>query len=483
MDSDIRNVAFVVLDALRRDRLTAHGEDRNLTPNLDALAEKGTVFETAFSSINTTDASITSIHTGRDPETVVKHHGPFVTDTEKRRAESVDTAPELLQNAGYSTLVTGRRLGRWHQRGFEYYPTPALGRYERRSIGEILETVSPRLRTLARRLYEFVSAATETDDDEVDEFLAAVGDEPFYGMIHVMDTHVPYTAEDDLVDEFLDRYDYPDRDFAEFLDEHGDGQYVGDFMTEYATERDYRDGLARWYAKYDASVVHADRKVGALVEGLRDRGLLDETAIIVTSDHGESLDEHGIYFDHHGLYDPQVRVPLLAAGPGIPDARREESVQLFDLGPTFLDLLGVDTTLDGEGRSLAPLLGQDGKWESRDAVVAHEAHAQRRLSIRANGYKYIKHVPDDVLERERGDSFRCGYCNVVHGSERELYDLAADPEETENIVENRPDRAAELDDRLTAYFDDLEYPATGDETVEYEGEEAVMERLADLGYR
>jgi len=154
-------VVLVVIDALRRDRVTAYGEDRGLTPNIDALAAEGTVFENAFASINTTDASVTSIHTGRDPETVVKHHGPFVTDMEKRRAESVATVPELLRDAGASTLVIGRRLGRWHERGFEYYPTPTLGRYERRNIGEALEAVSPRLRTLAGRLYEFVSAATE----------------------------------------------------------------------------------------------------------------------------------------------------------------------------------------------------------------------------------------------------------------------------------------------------------------------------------
>jgi len=302
-------------------------------------------------------------------------------------------------------------------------------------------------------------------------------------MIHVMDTHVPYTAEDDLVDEFLDIYDYPHRDFGAFLEEHGGGQYVGDFIQEYATERDHRDGLARWYAKYDASVVHADQKVGALVEGLDDCGLLDETAIFVTSDHGESLDEHGIYFDHHGLYDPQIRVPLIASGPEIPADRRNETVQLYDFAPTFLDLLDINADLDAEGRSLTPLLGEDGEWESREAVIAHEAHAQRRLSIRADGYKYIKHVEDEVLERERGDSFRCGYCDTVHGSERELYDLEADPGDTENLVDNEPDRAAEMDDRLHAYFDALEYPDAQDETVEYEAEDEVMERLEDLGYR
>lgn len=477
------NVIVVVIDALRRDSVGAFGGDRGLTPNIDSLADDGTAFENAFSCTNTTDPSVTSIHTGRDPETVVKHHGPFVTDEEKRRAESVSTVPEVLNDQGYFTAVTGRTLGRWHQRGFDHYPEESLGRYQRRAIGEKLERISPKLRTFAGSLYDRYASATSSSSDAVDNFLDATGDGPFYGFIHLMDTHVPYTHQEDLVSEYLDRFDYPNPDLETFFEDHEDNGYVSETMREYSDERDYEVGLARWFAKYDAAVRIADRKVGKLIEGLEDRGVLDETTVVVTSDHGESLDEHGIYFEHHGLYDPEIRVPLVFHGPSIPDADRSEFVQLYDLAPTVLSLTGTDAAVGAEGRSLTPLLGGEGDWDDREYVVAHESHAQSRRAIRTREYKFVKHVPEAVLERERGGSFECGYCNTTHGDERELFDLRSDPAETENVLEDNPEVAEDLDEKLTGYFDGLEALSTDGEAVEYENEEELMDRLEDLGYR
>jgi arylsulfatase A-like enzyme len=484
MTDTIRNVVLVIVDALRRDRVTPYAAGRDLTPHLADLASEGTVFDNAFACTNTTDPSVTSIHTGRDPDTVVKHHGPFVTEKEKQRAESVETVPELLHDAGLSTLVTGRTLGRWHKRGFDHYPEAAVGRYTRRAIGETLERISPRLRTLAGWTYEQMSTLTASNStDEIDEFLDTIGDNRFYGMIHMMDTHAPYSHDEAVVDELLAQHEYPNRDLEAFFQEHSDNGYVDEFMRGEADAADYRDGLARWFAKYDASVMQADQKIGKLIAGLRAREQLDETAVIVISDHGESLCEHGIYFEHHGLYDPQIRVPMIVAAPGVADARRTELVQLYDLAPTILALAGVDATLDCEGRSLTPLLTGDGVWDGRDNVVVQEAHAQRRLAIRTREFKYIEHTEDDVLERERGDSYRCGYCDTIHGGKRELYDLRSDPAESENVLEEYPDRVADLEAQLTAYFEGLSYPDTGSGRVEYGEEEAVMERLEDLGYR
>jgi arylsulfatase A-like enzyme len=485
MTADVRNVVVVVVDALRRDRVGTYHDGETLTPNIDALASEGTVFDDAVTCTNATDPSVTAMHTGRDPETVVKHHGPFVTDAEKRRAESVPTVPERLQEQGVTTAVTGRTLGRWHSRGFEHYPEPSLDRYRRRAIGEALGAVSPRLRSLAGSVYERVSSLRSSEStDEIDALLGALDDRPFYGFVHLMETHVPYDYDQAVVSDLLDRREYPDEGFAEFLEEHADNPYVDETMREYAEEADYRVGLARWFAKYDAAAVAADRKVGKLVDALDERDRLSETAVVVLSDHGESLDEHGIFFEHHGLYEPQVRIPLVVGGPAIPAQRRTELVQPHDLAPTILDLVAGES-FSCAGRSLVPFLEAEEGW-SRDHVIVQEAHAQRRVGLRTDRYKYLKHVPDEVLERERGDSFRCGYCETVHGDDRELYDLRADPEERENLVADRPEVAADLDARLTSHFDGLEYP-DGEEAdadrVEYDDEAAVLDRLEDLGYR
>lgn len=485
MSADVRNVVVVILDALRRDRVGAYSDGPSLTPNIDRLASEGIVFTNAFACTNTTDPSVTSIHSGRDPEAVVKHHGPFVSEEEKSRAENVETVPQLLQAQDIYTSAAGRTLGRWHRNGFDHYPEASLNRYRRRAIGERIGMLSPRLRDIAGTLYERVNMVFDSEStDEIDDFLDSIDHRPFYGLIHLMDTHVPYSYDSDVVEELLAEREYPDIDLEQFFDRHSDNPYVDETMREYAEAADYEVGLARWFAKYDAAARLSDRKVGALVEELDRRDRFEDTAVIVISDHGESLDEHGIYFEHHGLYEPEIRVPMIVAGAGMPTRRCEELVQLYDLAPTVLDLLDIDTGLDADGQSLLPLLTDSGRWDEREHVVFQEANAQRRIGVRTRTHKYIKSGSDSVLERERGDAFRCGYCDTVHGSDRELYDLTTDPAEEDNIVDQAPELADRLDEAIDSYYEsvtpvDIEQR----ESVEYENEEDVLERLEDLGYR
>lgn len=484
MVEEIQNIVLVIVDALRRNSVSVFESDRSLTPNIEEIAARGTVFKNAFSCTNTTDPSVTSIHTGKDPETVVKHQGPFVTDEEKRRAENVQTVPEVLQEHGYSTLVTGRTLSRWHKSGFDYYPEPALGRYKRQAIGEQLDRINPLFRKVAGEIYERLSSVRSIrGTDEIDEFLDVIDEEPFYGMIHMMDTHVPYSHDERLVDELLEEYNYPNEDLNAFFRQNSSNDYISETMREYSDEKDYRDGLARWFAKYDAAVAKADQKIGKLLDGLRNRDLAEETVVIITSDHGESLDEHGIYFEHHGLYEPEIRVPLLIGGPSIPRDRRDELVQLYDLAPTILDMSSAPTRLQCDGRSLLPLLGGEGSWKKREYIVAQEAHAQSRRAIRSREFKFIKHVEDQVLEEQRGNSFRCGYCDIVHGDKHELFDLRQDQEEVDDVSQEHPERAAYLEEQLDSYFRELDYPDSGSEEIEYEAEDKVLDRLEDLGYR
>jgi len=175
-----RNIIVVVIDALRADRVGALSDGKSLTPNIDELAGQGVVFENAFACTNATDPSITTIHTGRDPSTVVKHHGPYVTDPEKRRAETVDKVPAILDSAGITTVATGRLLSRWHNSGFDRYPEPLLNRHRRRAIGEKLETIHPTVRSVAGGIYEWLSGGTTgSETDAVDDFFEMVDAGPF----------------------------------------------------------------------------------------------------------------------------------------------------------------------------------------------------------------------------------------------------------------------------------------------------------------
>lgn len=483
-----QNVILVIVDALRADRVGAMGYEHDLTPNIDRLArDDGVMFENAFACINATDPSVTTIHSGHDPSSTVLHHGPYVTEEEKRRIETVSSVPELLQAEGIHTVGTGRPLSRWHKSGFDEYPEPVFGRTRRRAIGERLGSVHPQLRSLARWLYERVSGLSSSTDDsnEIDNLLTSIDTEQrFYGFVHLMDTHAPYEPSDELVEELLKQREYPTDDLSDFFDEHEDNDHVREFIKEHASSADYEYGFGRLMAKYDATVMEADQKIGDLIEGLRRRGLYEETTIIVTSDHGESLDEHGIFFDHHGLYDESIHVPLVVSGPETQLIRREEFVQLHDLAPTVLELFDITTYSNREGRNLEPLLTDDGDWANREYIVAREAHTQSRIAVRTAKWKYIKYVEDTVLEHERGDAFRCGYCNGLHGSKRELYDLNEYPNEKHNLVEKHSETVAELEEKLSAHYENLDtLTVDSKENITYSHETEVLDRLEDLGYR
>jgi arylsulfatase A-like enzyme len=479
------NALVVIIDALRADRVGACGEQFELTPNIDELAEEATAFSNAFACTNATDPSVTSLHTGRDPMAVSTHHGPLVSPEEKNRLNGVPVLPEILSRSGYRTYATGRALGRWHRRGFDSCPGESIDRDTRRRLGEALQRVSPTLRSTVGSVYEKAKSFSGQvrAQDGIEEMLSHIdsGDGPFYGYVHLMDTHVPYEPDPELVEQLLEERTYPNLAFSTFFDEN-DGPYYSEFLRDSLTERDFEVGLARLFAKYDAAVVEADTKVGRLVKRLKRRGIFEDTVLVVASDHGESLDEHGIYFDHHGLYDETIRVPLVVRTPDSGGAVCDEPVMLKDVPHTLLALLETGETLGGTGRSFASLVSEAQKtWEPRESLVFGEAHAQRRVAIRTRDAKYLKHVPDSVLEAERGSSTRCGYCDTLHETEA-LFDLEADPDEVENMVGKRPTDARELEQRLDEYIGSLEVVSGDGHDSEFDDDDEVLNRLEDLGY-
>jgi len=185
------------------------------------------------------------------------------------------------------------------------------------------------------------------------------------------------------------------------------------------------------------------------MEALKEHGIADQTLVIITSDHGESLTEHGIYFDHHGLYEVSIHVPLIMRYPEVlPGGKAVEGfVQHVDLVPTILDLVDIKRpTEDFDGESLLPLV-RTGK-ELRSSAYAEEAYAERKMAIRTKRYQYIKALTEE--------SAVCRLCNRIHGGVEELYDLESDPEQNHNLVEDKPETAKELKNLLSQWIAYLE---------------------------
>jgi arylsulfatase A-like enzyme len=495
--SRYENAVVVIVDALRADRVGAFGSERDLTPNLDDLAADGTAFENAFACATNTDPSVTSLLTGRYPLHTVYHHGKLVTTDEKRRIEGVSTLPEVLSDSGLETIATGQGLGRWHPRGFDRYPRqdsdaddgPTVADRLKRLFGR-LDSASPRLGAAIRSVYDTVTTDAEgadrfasrvvQDDHDPTAVLSAVDDGPFFGVVHLMETHMPYLGLSEDFEELWATYDYP----TESLEAYFKGVDVTDEQYDRVSTAMRYLGVDRpgeLVALYDASVRYADRKVGQLVDELQRTGRWEDTALFVLADHGESLLEHGIYLDHHGLYDEVLCVPLVT-NVGDRSDTVSELVQLTDVAPTVCDLLDVDgPELDGD--SLVPLLEGTDDWSGREAVFAEEAYTQRYRCVRTADWKLIDHVADEAIEAERGSSRECGYCETVHGAERQLYDLPADPQEQENVAGDHPDVAGELAKRHEAFVADLVPAPAVDERVDYADEDEVLERLEAIGYK
>ena len=319
----------------------------------------------------------------------------------------------------------------------------------------------------------------------VDTLFEGMTDTPFYGFVHLMDTHAWYDPPAEIVEELLERYDYSMEDLANFFERHDDNPHINESLHDWVTERDYEYGLGRLVARYDASVKQADQKIGRIIDQLKTIGRWDETAFIVTSDHGESLLEHGIYFDHHGLYDESIHVPLIIRVPDAGNNTVDNLVQLIDIAPTVYDLLNIDETPTMDGESLTPHLGVTEKqWTDRDEILAEEMHAQRRAAIRTTDWKYIEYRPDELHESDDENPLWCRYCETVHEDEPELYDLDEDPHETNNVVDSHPDVATELRKRLSTLLTDVSVASEReDATLAFDDEEEVMQRLEELGYR
>lgn len=482
------NAVVVIVDALRADRIGPY-EGTTLTPHINQLMSEGLTFERAFTTTNATDSATTSLHTGLYPLSHgVLNHAMRVTNEEKKRVEEVTQFPELLQQSGVRTIHKGRYMGRWHYNGFDeitkLQPHQRFWQLYERYFRELRSSNALVGKVLDGLYWYTKSAITAFEGESTDaitQFLDTVDDERFYSTVHLMDTHMPYTADEDVATEYLETFNYDGIDMEALIKEQGDDPWLLDQRANLIEGDNDTPTIEEVKAWYDASVTHADRKIGRLVEGLKERGIYDDTLLIVLSDHGESLDEHGIFFDHHGLYDQTIQIPLVVKPPKSeifePGATVETLTQITDVAPTVLDYMGVDAEADDfDGATLRPLIEGDNGWTSREAILAEEAHTQRRRAVRTHDYKYIKSLEDDL---------KCRYCKVVHGADEELYDLVEDEGELENVADGYPDRCTEMREISETLATSYEPRKTADEggDVTYEDEDIVADRLEALGYK
>jgi arylsulfatase A-like enzyme len=380
------DLLFVSLDTLRADRLGSYGHDRPTSPALDALAGRGVRFAAAVAQAPWTRPSHRSMLTGLYPVSNGGLESPLLA--------------EVLWRAGYrTTAITGGgqiapRFG--FDAGFESY---RIDRWEEEP-GRVVRAFEA---NRGRRQLVF---------------------------LHTYRVHDPYRG--DAFGEGL-----PRGRLGDTFGEHDWRRFDHELTEE---ERHYVSAL------YDSGVAAVDRAVGAVIGGLEEAGFLDRTIVVVTSDHGEQLWEHGSWRHGQNLYDEQILVPLLLyLPPGLarelgvePGTVIERQVELVDLYPTLLDLLGVERQHPVQGRSLLPLL-TGGDWTPREAFSEHtNIKTWERKAFRSDRFKFVKSVPRPS-RRTRGAT-----------PYFELYDLRRDPGEHDDLSQRHPEVIERLDERLHA---------------------------------
>ncbi|MCP4589309.1 MAG: sulfatase-like hydrolase/transferase [bacterium] len=361
------NVLLVTLDTTRAGRLGCYGNSGIDTPVLDGLARRGVLFSNAVAPAPTTLPSHASILTGVYPV----HHGAR-TNGMFRMGDAQHTLAEMLSPAGYATgavvsaFVLDSRFGL--AQGFGFYDDDVSAERGASPLGAEERRAD---RTTARAI----------------AWLDQAREGPFFLWVHYFDPHAVYQ---------------PPAAFAE--------QYP--------------------YNLYDGEIAFVDQQLGRLLGEMEQRGLLDETLVVVAGDHGEGLGEHDEHTHGYLVYDVTQRVPLIMNcgrrwGEGVHVSRR---VSLVDIVPTVLSLLGIG----------APG-GLDGLDLTQPAPADRRVYVETYHGFMENGWAALLGVYE-------GDH------KYIHGPHPELFDLADDPFEHRNLVAAEADRVEHLVSKLTDLF-------------------------------
>jgi choline-sulfatase len=376
----IRNVIVYLVDTLRADRLTPYNrKTRVQTPGMSRFTETAAVLTNARSQENWTKPSVATLLSSLLPW----EHNTFSDATVL--PNSVQVLPELLQQQGFFTagfIANGYVSDKFgFKRGFTTYHN-----YIREGRRCVAQSVA---------------------SDVLDWLDARPQDKPFFLYVHTIDAHVPYQPPRD----YLELYDAKSYDGPINFQKNSallDAIKLGRLPV---ATRDRE----RLLSLYDAAISYHDVYFNVIMNGLEQRGLDDDTMVIVTADHGEEFWDHGSVGHGHSLFDELLHVPLLMRVPGVTHAgdRVRTNVGLVDVAPTILEALGIDPPETMTGRSFLPeLMGQVA--DAPRATVSGFMQGQRSLAL--GRYKIVQH----------------------EYTQSSLYDTRTDPQESRDVSTERP---------------------------------------------
>jgi choline-sulfatase len=423
-----KNVVFILVDTLRADHLGVYGYGRDTSPTLDAFARQGVLFQSARSQASCTYPSVNSMITGRYPAVFLAQPDGYLGIP-----EWIPSLAEILKQNGYRTAAVSASAvvrntpsqfnpGGGFGRGFDVFQEDCVWK----------------------------NAACV--NEQAFEQLRADDSKPFFLYLHYLEPHGPYHPPADFQRRFATG-PTPEKAFIR----NGNPNPIADFLYKKEPDPGVTPADLQYLKNlYDDEIAYFDTQLARLLDELRTRGLLDDTLVVFSADHGEEFLEHGHIKHCRTVYDTLVKVPLVLHIPGAEPRAVPQAVENVDIVPTVLDYLGVTPPkgVTFEGRSLRPLI----------EGTAAESRLQFSLAGPWRGsadgrYKLIH--------------------NLSEGSYA-LYDLQADPGETADILARHRRDFHKLREALTAWLARTEGTGAADESLRKAQE--AEKRLRSLGY-
>ncbi len=353
------NLVFITIDTLSAAHLGCYGYARPTSPEIDRLAAEGTLFENGWAHAPMTRNSIPALASGRWPSSIDWDESIWWP----RMARGVRTVAEALHDDGYFTagIFTFSYFAAAAERGFER----GMDDYDS-SLATLHVSVSGPLESRGTSSRQLADAAVA--------FFDTHRDRRFFLWLHFYDPHLAYEA-------------HPE---------------VPSFGTEPVD-------------LYDGEIRFTDLHVGRVLAHLKELGLWDHTAVVLTGDHGEGFGEHGISEHGFDLYAAQTRVPFIVRVPGLPAQRARVSAGHIDIAPTLVNLARGAPEPTFFGRSLVPELGGARPDDESTRTVFQEVTSERgrkRALVTSTRHLIWNWIPNDTTE---------------------CYDLVADPAETHDL--------------------------------------------------
>jgi arylsulfatase A-like enzyme len=442
-----RSILLIVADTLRADHLGCYGYTRGTSPNIDRLAEEGTLFTRFYTVVPTTLASVTSLMTSLHPKDHKVSRNGFKIDPE------LPLVSEAFVEAGYDTaaFVSSYCLSSEFgmNRGFIHFD-------EEMKQSTVLKD------------NKLIRSAKQVTDRFLEWLDSRSREKSFFAMLHYFDPHWPYNPPPKVMHRFNARKAERRGELVSFR------QAQMNLKESKGNPGEFEKNL---HSLYCAEIFNMDRQIGRILSRLEEAAMEEEVLVVFASDHGETFWEHKDYFNHGlSVYDTTINIPLIFRCPGwIPAAeQRDALLSMLDLGPTLCALSGIPAPKGFEGESFEEVLFDAGgshlsdrplfseaTWPVRAEEGAARPNLNKAKCIRQGDLKFIT-VPYAKTGRN------------------ELYNLSKDPFEKLNLIQEPEYRelSREMESMLLEWADryragEGRAPAMDSETIE---------KLEELGY-